>query len=263
MIGQMDEEGPDVENTGECDEEHLNWYDCPVLPRRDMLTAIVKCKGNVLGGEAINLYRIALTQQPRSGLLTHYVEPNLYHPGSHYIYTTPDPSRFGYKNWRPEITAIAIENQLIAACGLFSNTLGWIDAADLPPADRTYNAGFAVYTIEFDGMPIDDQMRVVYSGKLKRIDAELSHYRDYRGHEVVYSGGKSMHFHFCFDLRHCKRDLIVAGNSSYRDNWTRDLPDCLLRPAYAANWDRLAAVFCDIAEIDMAEFPPDPRLRSW
>ena len=74
----------------------------------------------------------------------------------------------------------------------------------------------------------------------------------------MYSGNKSLHFHFCFDLRHLKRDLAVSGNSSYRDNWTRDLPDNLLRPAYAVSWDRLAETFCEIADLR-----PDPRLRSW
>src|SRR5207302_10252908 len=76
--------------------------------------------------------------------------------------------------------------------------------------------------------------------------------------EVVYSGGKSLHFHFCFDLRHLKHNLAVGGNSSYRDNWTRDVPDCLLRPAYAASWDGMAATFHEITDL-----VPDRRLRSW
>jgi hypothetical protein len=115
-----------------------------------------------------------------------------------------------------------------------------------------------VYTIESDLMPLDEQLRIIYSGRLRRIDAELRRYRDYRGYEIVYSGGKSVHFHFCFDLRHLKHDLTVSGNSSYRDNWTRDVPDCLLRPAYAASWDGLAAIFRQITDL-----VPDPRLRSW
>jgi hypothetical protein len=128
------------------------------------------------------------------------------------------------------VTAVAVEHQTIAVCGLFSNPLAWIVDTDLLPSERTFNAGFTVYTIEFDSLPLDEQLRIIWSGRLKRIDAELRRYRDYRGYEVVYSGGKSLHFDFCFDLRHLKRNLIVAGNSSYRDNWSRDLPDCLLRP---------------------------------
>jgi hypothetical protein len=227
-----------------------------MLSRGDMLAVIERQKD--LDGRAVNLFKNALQREPRSDLLTHYIGPHLYHPGSHYIYTTPDPSRYRFKNWRPEITAAAIEHGSILPCGLFSNTLSWIDEANLPPGDRTYNAGFAVYTFEPDFNSLDDQSRVIYSGLLKRIDAELRRYRDYRGYEVVYSGGKSLHFHFCFDLRHLKRDLVVSSNSSYRENWTRDLPDCLLRPAYAASWDRLAAMFREITELE-----PDPRLRSW
>jgi hypothetical protein len=141
---------------------------------------------------------------------------------------------------------------------VFSNTLSWIDEANLLPGERTRNAGFAVYTFEPNSDALDDQLRIIYSGQLRQIDADLRRYRDYRGYEVVYSGNKSLHFHFCFDLRHLKRDLAVTGNSSYRDNWTRDLPDNLLRPAYAVSWDRLAARFCEIASVQ-----PDPRLRSW
>ena len=213
-----------------------------------------------LDGRAVNLFENALTLRPRSGLLDHYIAPHLYPPGSHYIYTTPDPERYRFKNWHPQVTAAAVEHQTIMACSLFSNPLAWIDETDLPPSERTYQLGFGVHTIEFDGLPIDEQLAVIYSGKLKRIDAELCRYHDYRGYEVVYGGNKSLHFDFCFDLRHLKRDLAFAGNSSFQDRWTRDLPDCLLRPAYAANWDRLASVFCEIAGIKSAA---DPTLKEW
>jgi hypothetical protein len=247
----------------EHNERDLKWHECPMLPRAEMLAIIEKCGPNSLGGEAVNLFVNALKREPRSDLLRHYVGPNLYHPGSHYIYTTPDPGQYGFKNWRPELTAKAIQCRSIVCCGLFSNPLAWIDESDRPPGERTYNAGFTVYTIEFDGMPLDEQLRIIYSGGTKRIGAEFRRYFDYRGYEIVYSGGKSLHFHFCFDLRHLKHDLSVRGNSSYRDNWTQDLPDCLLRPAYAATWDRLAAVFCDIAGIGQGQYLPDPGLKSW
>jgi hypothetical protein len=153
---------------GSCDfgEPELSWADCPMLPRSEMLAVIERQKA--LG-------------------------PNLYHPGSHYIYTTPDPDRFRFTNWRPEITALAIEHRSVAPCAVFSNTLSWIDKADLLPSERTHNAGFAVYTFEPDSDALDDQLRVIYSGQLRQIDADLRRYRDYRGYEVVYSGGKSLH----------------------------------------------------------------------
>ncbi len=237
-------------------EPEPNWAECPMLPRADMLAVIEQRRD--MDGRAVNLFRNALRRPLKSDLLKRYIGPNLYHPGSHYIYTTPDPDRVRHKNWRPEITALAIEYRTIAPCAVFSNTWSWIDATDLLPGDRTYNAGFAVYTIELDLLSLDDQLRIIYSGLLRRIDADLRRYRDYRGFEVVYSGGKSLHFHFCFDLRHLKLDLVVSGNSSYRDNWTRDLPDRLLRPAYALSWDRLAETFREVTGLE-----PDPRLRSW
>jgi hypothetical protein len=73
-----------------------DWFDCPVLPRRDMLAVVAQHKE--LDGRSVNLFRNALERQPRSGLLDHYIGPNLYQPGSHYIYTTPDTNRYRYKN---------------------------------------------------------------------------------------------------------------------------------------------------------------------
>jgi hypothetical protein len=253
VIDAIELDPDDIDESGE---PGPSWFECTMLPRGDMLAVIQRNKD--LDGRSVNLFTNALERKPRSDLLDYYLVPHLYHPGSHYIYTTPDPSRFRYKNWRPEVTAIAIDHQTIAPCGLFSNTLSWIDGVDRSPSERTYNAGFAVYTIESDSDPLDKQLAVIYSGRLKRIDAELRRFRDYRGYEVVYSGGKSLHFHFCFDLRHLKRDLAVSGNSSYRDHWFQDLPDNLLRPAYAVSWDSLAAIFGEITEIKA-----DRGLRSW
>src|SRR5215472_3876785 len=233
-----------------------SWAHSPILSRSEMLRVIEE-RGN-LDRRGVNLFRNGLQRPPQSDLLKHYIGLHLYQPGSHYMYTTPDPDRVRHKNWRPEITALAVEHGTIAPCAVFSNTLSWIDGTDLSPSERTYNAGLALYTVEADFMPLDDQLRIIYSGLLKRIDNEFRQYRDYRGYEVVYSGSKSVHFHFCFGLRHLKHDLAINGNSSYRDNWTRDLPDCLLRPAYAVTWDGLAATFREITDLQ-----PDPRLKLW
>jgi hypothetical protein len=214
---EVEDSGADHDDLVDHNPPDLNWFECPIMPRGDML-AIIENRSN-LDRRGINLFRNFLIREPWSDLFYEYIGPNLYHPGSHYIYTTPDPSRFRYTNWRPDVTAIAIEQRSIAICGLFSNPLSWIDADGLPPSERTYNAGFAVYTIESDSDCLNEQLAVIYSGRLKRIDAELRRFRDYRGYEVVYSGGKSLHFHFCFDLRHLKRDLAVSGNSSYQDHW--------------------------------------------
>ena len=192
MIASFDDE---LSDSGDVAESHgPSWADSRILSRTAMLAVIERHK--VLDGRAVNLFKNALTREPRSDLFRHYIGPHLYHPGSHYIYTTPEPNQIKFRNWRPEITAFAIEHRSVAPCGVFSNTLSWIDEADLLPSERTYNAGFAVYTFEPDSDSLDAQLRVIYSGRLKQIDAALRQYQDYRGYEVVYSGGKSLHFHF-------------------------------------------------------------------
>ena len=136
------------QNIVEHDEPGPSWADCPMLPRADMLAVIERHQG--LDGRSVNLFKNALKREPRSDLFRHYIGPHLYHPGSHYIYTTPDPNQIKFSNWRPEITSFAIEHRSVAPCGVFSNTLSWIDDDDVLPSERTYNAGFAVYTFEPD-----------------------------------------------------------------------------------------------------------------
>jgi hypothetical protein len=244
----------ELDDLGDLAEPSPSWFECPIL-RRDEMLATIKQNGG-LDGRSVNLFS-ALERPRRSDLLELYLWENLYRPESHYIYVTPDPSRYGSADWQPELAAASVEASLVGACTLFSNTLSW---GESPPSERTHNAGFAVYTIEFDHMPLADQLRLIWSGKIKQIDAELRRFRDYRGYEAVYSGSKSVHFHLIFDLRHLKHALITAGNSSYRDNWTRDLPDALLRPAYGICWDRLATIFRCVAEVDDQ---PDQTLRRW
>jgi len=241
------------EHLDEYEQPGVGWVDCPVLPPTDMLATI---KGrDVLDGRSTNLFG-ALERPRRSGLVELYVGENLYRPGSHYIYVTPDAEQFGFKCFQPAVTKIVIEAKTFRPCALFSNTLAW---GDTPPSERAFNSGFTVYTMELDRSPLDYQLRIIWSGKLKQMNAELCRFRDYRGFEAVYSGSKSVHFHFILDTRHLNRHL-TAANSSYRDNWTSDLPDALLRPAHALCWQRLAETFVRIAEIDDA---PDPRLKSW
>ena len=139
------------------------WSDCPIMRRAEMFDKIKR--HGALDGQSVNLFSV-LERPPRSGLVVHYLHHNLYLPGSHYIYVTPDAEQYKYGHWRPVVTKIVAENRLMTSCALFSNTLSW---GETRPSERAYNAGFAVYTIEFDHMPLDDQLRVIRSGKLKRI----------------------------------------------------------------------------------------------
>ena len=132
MIDPIEHDADDFADVAELEP---SWFQCPILTRSEMLAAIQE-RGD-LDGRALNLFRNALQRPPKSDLLTHYMEPHFFQPGSHYMYTTPDPDRIRHKNWRPEITALAVEHRWIAPCAVFSNTLSWIDAADLLPGERT------------------------------------------------------------------------------------------------------------------------------
>lgn len=57
------------------DRSEPSWLDCPMLPRRDMLAVIERCKD--LDGRAINLFRTALQGKPRSDLFEHYLRPHI------------------------------------------------------------------------------------------------------------------------------------------------------------------------------------------
>jgi hypothetical protein len=99
VIDPIEDDNPD--DADDFDAPEPNWWGCPTLLPADMLAMIQRNKG--LDGRAVNLFRNALKGQPRSGLLEHYIGPNLYHPGSHYMYTTPDPRRSWSKNWRSAV----------------------------------------------------------------------------------------------------------------------------------------------------------------
>jgi hypothetical protein len=134
----------DLDDLGDLAEPSPSWFECPILRRDDMLATIKQNGG--LDGRSVNLFS-ALKRPPRSDLLKLYLWENLYRPGSHYIYVTPDPSRYGSADWQPALAAASVEASLVGACTLFSNTLSW---GESPPSERTHNLGFAVYTIEFD-----------------------------------------------------------------------------------------------------------------
>src|SRR5438128_1612685 len=99
----------------------------------EMLAAIKR--GGALDGKSVNLFS-SLERRPRSELVDLYLQEHLYRPGSHYVYVTPDPARYGYRYWRPVVTKAAICANTIAPCSVFSNTLAWRDG---PPSERSYN----------------------------------------------------------------------------------------------------------------------------
>src|SRR4051794_9491867 len=110
VIEPYDREGNECgdETEGPCGEwgPGLGWFDCPILEPTDMLATIKGRKS--LDGRSINLFS-ALERPRASGLVQLYLRDNLYQPGSHYIYMTPDPVQFRYKAFQPVVTKAVVE----------------------------------------------------------------------------------------------------------------------------------------------------------
>ena len=234
-----------------------------VLPP-DTLLECLKGRIHDLGGQGVNLFRNAIGGS-KSKLLDDYILPHLITPGRSYIYLAEDNGKTGRRNFDPGNTLAAAINSELAVpgrWGLFANPLAWvdIDAGGPRPSDRAINIGFCIYTLEFDQLPIAEQLKAISGGGLKRTNEILMHFKDYRGYEVVYGGRKSLHFHFIFDLRHWNRDLAFAANSSYQENWLADFPDTYLREAHEDRWEVIASAFRRGTGI---EADPDPSLRRW
>jgi hypothetical protein len=233
--------------------------------------AVMRCLEGAryqLGGQGINQFRMAL-KRSKSDLLDRYIRPNLITPNHSYIYIAEDKGGIGGRqNYDPGNTLVAtmmpVDDELVVPgrWGLFTNPLGWtgIDVAGPRPSERAINIGFCVYTLEFDKLPLGEQLQAIYGGGLRRTDEILQSFKDYRGYEVIYGGGKSLHFHFVFDLRHWNHDLAFASNSAYQDHWRADFPDGYLRAAHEDRWAVIANAFRRGTGIT-AE--PDPQLAYW
>jgi hypothetical protein len=174
-----------------------------------------------LSAQGVNLFRSAVNGS-KSDLLECYLRPNSLSRGNSYIYIAEDNGGKGSRRaFDPGNTVAAINAEggddlaIPGRWGLFANPLSWIDinAPGPRPSDRAINIGFTCYTLEFDKLPLSEQLRIIWGGGLRRTDEILQCFKDYRGYEVIYGGRKSLHFHFIFDLRHWNHDLAFANNT--------------------------------------------------
>jgi hypothetical protein len=238
-----------------------------VLPS-DILLECLKERVANLGEKSVNLFQNAV-KRSKSDLLESYIRPNLLSPGNSYIYIAEDKGGKGSRRAFDPGNTVAASKATLGSnlafpgrWGLFTNPLAWIDieAPGPRPSDRAINIGFTCYTLEFDKIPLSQQLKMIWSGGLRRTDEILQCFRDYRGFEVVYGGRKSLHFHFVFDLRHWNHDLAFANNSSYQDHWLADFPDNYLREAHEDRWYIVQRAFCRGTGI---EAEADPSLQYW
>ncbi|QDM24774.1 hypothetical protein FNL56_00365 [Tardiphaga sp. vice304] len=127
---------------------------------------------------------------------------------------------------------------------------------------RRTNGGFLVVTIEQDcARPeqLDAIIRFTKPGDtITKLDDSLRIFKDYRGCTAVFSGNRSVHFHFVFDTRH----LL---NVPHDHVWMQRLADHPVQSAFMANvhniyWDLVAKTFSEVASI---EVEVDKELRNF
>ena len=148
----------------------------------------------------------------------------------------------------------------------FTNTMRFWNAkqdAFEMPSERCVFGAITVLTIEFDPpkdwstperlIVLEEQLDWLrrsgnerHSQKVQKIIRWAKRFADFRGLCVVYSGDKSLHFHFAFDT-----SALCETHPSLRDH---------LRPAYAAAHDKLVEAFEELLPLNGLE--PDTGMRQ-
>ncbi|MGH1570717.1 hypothetical protein ACRAWG_08690 [Methylobacterium sp. P31] len=135
------------------------------------------------------------------------------------------------------------------------------------PMDRAANSGMVVVTLEFDCRSVSEfeetlswtRKNASGSSPLEMVHAALCRFKDYRGYSVVFSGGKSLHFHFLFSTEHL---VAFPANAPTTE---RNGSDCKAEAAFISRahweyWDRTWEIFQQTVKPSIG---PDRRLRSY
>jgi hypothetical protein len=109
----------------------------------------------------------------------------------------------------------------------------------LAPSLRATNAGFVVVTIEHDCHSRGHFEEIASwssaSGRFRSIDAELRKYKDYCGYSVVFSGRRSIYFHFVFDTSHI---IEAPFDANYTQRWpSREQQSAIVHNVLSVYWD--------------------------
>jgi hypothetical protein len=112
-------------------------------------------------------------------------------------------------------------NPLVIPLGY--GTVGFDQKSALDPKYRVTNIGFQIITIEHDCETTDELeecLRWTRGGDgdfnkspFAAVDRELTRFKEYRGYTIVFTGNRSIHFHFVFNTKHLDNapwDLIAA-----------------------------------------------------
>jgi hypothetical protein len=90
------------------------------------------------------------------------------------------------------------------------------------------------------------------------VDAELRRLKEYVGYSIVFSGSRSLHFHFVFSTAHLK-NAPVHANAEARVAADQRAESALLHRVHNAYWDHVRDVFVRILNPSIS---PDEQMRS-
>jgi hypothetical protein len=137
------------------------------------------------------------------------------------------------------------------------------------PLDRATNIGFLVVTIEFDcRRPEQFEENLTWTrsrngdgdffgSPFAELDREFRRVKEYRGFSIVFSGNKSLHFHFVFSTEHLLNVPCGAVAEDRLQDFRR--ASAVLHNAHKRYWDHVQEGFIGTLNPSM---PADPKLRS-
>lgn len=137
------------------------------------------------------------------------------------------------------------------------------------PINRATNSGTIIVTIEFDCETIDqfeetlawtratDGKGKFSSTRFADLDRELNKIKEYRGYSIVFSGRRSLHFHFLFATDHLENaPSIVTAQDRLIDHHSTA---ALMENVHDLLWDHVADEFNRVLNPSLE---PDRKLRG-
>jgi len=137
------------------------------------------------------------------------------------------------------------------------------------PLERATNIGFLIVTIEFDCRrpeQLEENLTWTRSANgdgdffgspFAELDWEFRRVKEYRGFSIVFSGNKSLHFHFVFSTEHLLNVPCGAVAEDRLQDFRR--ASAVLHNAHKRYWDHVHDEFLRILKPSVAA---DPQLRS-
>ena len=130
------------------------------------------------------------------------------------------------------------------------------------PSSRAANVGFVVATLEVDCTCIEELEQCLSWTRgeeppISKVHAALCRFKDYRGYTAVFTGNKSIHFHFAFSTTH----LLNAPHTLRSDERRKgsDQTSALLHNVHDIVFDRVCDLF--VAKLTPPQ-SPDNKMRS-